>query len=255
MSGLLIWIRRTWPLALVFSVTVLLNWGTSPGFWTDWSWMVSITQGATLLMGPLAAGAAALLIRSQWPREVQFSLAGTPRHWWPLAHAALAVLFWAEVVLTVFLLVGAVLLWATGANPHGLTLPWQLIAGQVVLVAAVALGVAAITWWPGLLTPPLLVVGVFLFHWVQWDHGLPQVFSLNVPTGISTPLRPIAAIMVNDLVANVAAAIALVALVAVRVAVRRGARLLAAMVSAVGWLLVAAFSWYALAHLPRGTYA
>lgn len=251
MRGMLLWWRRSWFLGPVFFVCVVANWIRTPLSFHDWSWMISVVQGSTMLMSPLAAGATAWLIHTNLPPEVALGLQGLRRPWRPAVHVASAVTAWAWLALLTGLLVGAGVSATLGADPHGLTLPWQLFTGPVAILAAVSLGAMVITLEPGILTIPILVVGVFAAHAILFELNLPQLFSPDFATGKMTPWRPRPSYLVNDIVSNLVLTSGLGAVLVV-VSSPRGTRpLLAVVLVAMSFVALLGLVWFRISRLSH----
>lgn len=56
MNAVLMWMRRTWVLGIVFIIIQCLTWFRYQEAYRDWSWTISLVQGATMLGSPFIAG-------------------------------------------------------------------------------------------------------------------------------------------------------------------------------------------------------
>lgn len=93
------WVRRSWwwvvPLLALTQAAVMLNVQPTqtgvPGWVTDWSWMLSVWAGGTLLMSPVAAGVGAFLIMREMPADVRQVTSAQKGHTRPTRDMVVAV--------------------------------------------------------------------------------------------------------------------------------------------------------------------
>ena len=93
MNAVLMWMRRTWMLGIVFIIIQCLTWFRNQEAYRDWSWTISLVQGATMLGSPFIAGVCAYMVHRQWPRTTRRDLAGTGR-----SHHLVSDMTWAVTV-------------------------------------------------------------------------------------------------------------------------------------------------------------
>ena len=65
MNAVLMWMRRTWMLGIVFIIIQCLTWFRYQEAYRDWSWTISLVQGATMLGSPFIAGVCAYMVHAR----------------------------------------------------------------------------------------------------------------------------------------------------------------------------------------------
>ena len=190
MNAVLMWMRRTWVLGIVFIIIQCLTWFRYQEAYRDWSWTISLVQGATMLGSPFIAGVCAYIVHRQWPRTTRRDLAGNGRSHHLVSDMTWAVIAWGWAAQAVFLVIGCVSCVVHHADSSGLTLPWQLLTGPIALGASAWLGTLAACLWDSVMTIPVMVLAVFLAHQMFWDMHLPQLLSPEFATVPMSPMRP-----------------------------------------------------------------
>lgn len=190
MRAILLWMRHTWPLGPAFLLAQCATWFRYEGMTRDWSWTLSLIQGATMFGAPFIAGTCTHLVHRNWPRTTRRQMAGIDAHHRLFSDPTWAAVGWAWLAQGVFLAIGSLACLLHGADSSGLTMPWQVLTGPVAMAASAWLGTAAGLTWDSPLTVPVMVLGVFLAHQVLWDLHLPQLLSPEFATGPMSPLRP-----------------------------------------------------------------
>ncbi len=211
MAGVSLWLRVSWryvlPLLLVTQALVMFNVqpdeekGLPFGWLTDWSWMLSVWNGATLLLSPVAAAAVVAICLYSFSSDVQSGLPAQVSSWHPVAHISGAVLVIGWLVQLITLLVASAgCLWV-GANALGVTFPWQLFTGPAALAASVALGALAAIVIPHVWSVPGVLFSIFLAHRIFYWHGYPELFTTEMATAVvdgrPIPIHLVATIALN----------------------------------------------------------
>lgn len=213
-------------------LSVLALWVGGAHWLGEWQWTIDNINGVTVLLGPYAAAAAAWMV---WQTETNSVLyASASRGWMVPIRAGIRVWLSAAVA---WALAGASGIIGTGSVVHGGPFPWwALMAGPVVLVTCIAIGVAAAHQWPSrivaiLVAPALFVVGGLGANGVipdllrqgpgtaslaglQWDavNFLFEMLALLLiaTVGVLVASRRRDAISVRDIALPVSAAVAFV---------------------------------------------
>lgn len=217
MSAICMWIKASWKLILsalaVAQLMVLYNVqpvdGIPFGWRVDWSWMLSVWSGATLLMSPVAAAAVVALVLINVGPEVQQGLPANVQRWGPVAHISAAVAVQGLFVQLVALGICSLVCWLCQADPRGLTLPWQLLTAPVALLAGTAVGSAVAMLIPTFWSIPGVLFALFLAHRIFFWHGWPELFTTEMATGMVTGGRPIPAFLAATTWLNVVTAVAI----------------------------------------------
>lgn len=197
MSGVGLWLRVTWPLVPLFVVTHAISFlncqeveGYAVCWGGHWSWMLSIWSGSTLLVSPLAAASVVAVVVRYFGPQVQEGLPSQAPPWRPVAHICLAVTIHGLVTMLVALAVGCAVCAAYGANPAGLTLPWQVLTGPAALCAAVPVGALVALLLPSAWSVPVVLFGMFQAHMLLFWWGFPELFTIERATWIVDDGRP-----------------------------------------------------------------
>lgn len=185
---------------------------TGVRIWLRRLWMLSGWDGATLLLSPTAAAIAAYLVIRQLPAEVRQVMLPLRRHVRPVFGIVVAVWLQGLVVQLVTLGFGVAACALAGADPRGLTMPWQLLTGPVALPAAILAGAAIAGMFTVPWTVPGVAIAMFLAHRVFYWEGYPELFTLEAATGAMPDARPLpshlmATIAINILIALARAAV------------------------------------------------
>lgn len=217
MSVVWMWVRASWqvvlPVLALAQLAAMVNVqpldGIPVGWRADWSWMLSVLNGATLLVSPASAALVVALTLRYFGPDVQEGLPGGVPRWRPIAHIALAVLLQGFGVQVIALVIGSSVCWLNGASTEGLTLPWQLVTGPAALLAAVALGAAVAALVPTVWSVPVVLFGVFLAHRVFFWHGYPELFTTEMATWMVDGGRPLPSHLAATVGLNLAVATSL----------------------------------------------
>lgn len=219
MIGVRMWVRSTWkylmPAMLLVQCMVLMDTqgmeGAPTPYWrVDWSWMLSVWDGGTLLLCPLACAVVVWLEQRAWRHPADELVAVVPRGVRSRLDIVCAVLVQGLGVQLVTLAVAAALCWGT-ADASGLTMPWQLFTGPCALVAACFLGGLIGEFWKDPWAVPVTAVGVFFAQRPFFWMGYPEVLTTEMATGPVPGMRPIPAHLIATAEANLAFAVLCVA--------------------------------------------
>lgn len=248
MGGVGMWMRSCWrlvlPLMVLTQIAAMLNVQgddrTSLPAWSlDWSFMLSLWNGATLLLSPVAAAVTVLLMQRAWRDPVDGMVASLPR----------ALRSRLDIVASVFLLglaaqlgalvVASGLCIAKGADATGVTLPWQLLTGPCALLAATCLGGLLGELWKDPWAIPVTAVGVFLSQNLFYGEGYPELLATEAAGWFMTGLRPMPSHLAATVLANLCAAAGFLGLALWHVPVRGLRRWEWLAVGLAGWVGVA----------------
>ncbi len=217
MSAVFMWVKASWKLVLptltIAQLMVMSNVrpvdGIPFGWRVDWSWMLSVWSGATLLMSPVAAAAVVALVLVNVKPEIQQVLPANVQRWKPVFHISAAVAAQGFAVQLSALTVCGLVCWLCQADPRGLTLPWQLFTGPAALVAGIAVGSAVAMLIPSYWSIPGVLFAMFLAHRVFFWHGWPELFTIEMPTWMVTGGRPIPRLLIATVSLNLMTAVAI----------------------------------------------
>lgn len=211
------WLKATWwvaPILLGIQVFEMSSAqpvdGIPPGWRVDWSWMLSLWNGATLLLSPAICAITVALIHTQMSTPIRQALPPTVHHWRVITHITTAVLTQALTAQALTLALATTICLANSASPQGLTLPWQLLTGPCAAIAAATLGAAIAVWIDNPWAIPGSALGVFLAHRIFFWRGYPELFTLEGATwivdGRPIPTHLAATVALNLLIATALAA-------------------------------------------------
>lgn len=217
MSAVFMWIKASWkvilPILAVAQLMVLYNVqpvdGVPFGWRVDWSWMLSVWSGATLLMSPVAAAGVVALVLINVDGEVQQGLPAHVQRWRPVAHISAAVAVQGFAVQLVALGICALVCWLCQADPRGVTLPWQLLTAPFALLAGIAVGSAVALLLPTFWSIPGTLFALFLAHRIFFWHGWPELFTTEMATWMVTGGRPIPRFLAATTWLNIVTAVAI----------------------------------------------
>jgi len=216
-SGALVWLRAIWKPVLILFLGVqtfaMLNVAGSddtqlPAWSLDWSWMLSVWSGATLLLSPAAAAVAAFLMHRSWSAATQDVVSTLRRGRRPQLQIMMAVFLLGLVVQLVWLAIGAALCLYKQGDSYGLTLPWQLTTGPAALLAGTATGAAVGCLWRGNWAPPVVGITMFLSQRVFFWEGYPELWVIEQATWMMTGARPKANHLIATTTVNLLAFVA-----------------------------------------------
>lgn len=240
MGGTSMWLRSAaryqFPVMLLVQVMAMLNVQDSPstrlpGWSVDWSWMLSVWNGGTLLLSPVAAALVVLMVQGTWRAPTDDLIGVMPRAGRSRWDILMAVLVQGWLVQLLTLAVASACCVVVHADTSGLTMPWQLLTGPCALVASVFLGGVVGEYWKDPWAIPVTAVGVFLSQRIFFWKGYPELLSTEMATGPVTGARPIPAHLIATCSSNLALAAGLVCLLLWHVRTRGHRR---------NWLLVVA---------------
>lgn len=217
MVGVRMWLRATgkvlFPLMLAAQTIAMLNvqgvpGSDLPGWSFDWSWMLSVWTGSTILLSPLSAASVVLLQIRAWRPPGDDLVAGLPRALRSRSDMVWTVFLSGLAVQGAALLIASLCCVAGHADASGLTLPWQLFTGPCALLASTWLGAMVGEFWKDPWGVPVTAIGVFMFQNVFFWKGYPELLSTEMATGPVTGARPIPAHLMATCGSNLALALA-----------------------------------------------
>ncbi|GAB2488491.1 hypothetical protein GCM10027030_23220 [Luteococcus sediminum] len=229
MMGIQMWTRACWkflvPAMLAVQVFCMLNAqsvdSTSLPAWAlDWSWMLSLWSGGTLLLSPVAAAAVVLLIHRAWRDPVDALVGGLARAPRSRLDILAAVYLMGVAVQAVTLALGSALCVIGHANATGVTLPWQLLTGPAALLAAVCLGGVIGEYWKDPWAVPVTAIAIFLSQNVFYAEGYPELLATEAAGWFMTGYRPIPGHLAATVAANILMAVGCLCLQMRRVPIR-----------------------------------
>lgn len=206
----LLWVRRGGiGVALLGGIAVVLvavfsrsHWTVGLGIALEWA------NGSTVLLSPLAGSVAAFVVWRNYPRDLQEVTRTTNRGARTVVHIAIAT--WLAMCVAWLVGVVSVVLgvWVGGGLFEAQD-PWVLVAGPVVIYAAVALGLALAVVFRSLVTAP--VAGLLVYALVIWTYSvhMPSFLAVGGPTGTLVEIRPIPEVVVATVLLNLAAGVGL----------------------------------------------
>ncbi len=181
MRGPALWMKTTWWAPVVFAILMTATLLRDAAWSRSWLWMVSVVNGATMLISPAAAALTALVVLRSWPGSVRRQLAPGAAFRGSI-HIATAMWLAASATLLVGYVAGGIVCLTNGAHSGAVAWPLQPLSGIVALVPAVLVGALAAVLSPSLLTIPTVFLAVFLVHPLCWANQLPQFYSPDIPT-------------------------------------------------------------------------
>lgn len=221
-----LWLRRTWwwllPTLAAAQIFAMLAANRDlpdgshvyPSWSIDWSWMMSVNSGATLLLSPTAAAATTYLLTREWPEGIHGLAKATLRPSMPTLHIVGAVVCLAWLVQAVGLAGGSLLCWTQGAATVGLTVPWQALTGPAAVLAASAAGALVGVLYQSLWSVPGVAIVLFVGHRLFIDLPYPELFTIEMATWYTWEARPAPLHLMATIVVNLLIAAALLSVAA-----------------------------------------
>lgn len=160
-------------------------WSHGAPWLGEWQWTFDNINGATVLLGPYAAAAAAWRVSQVEANSVLFS--STQRGWAVPASQGIGVL---KSAIAAWTLTGISAVVGTLLVVHGGPTPiWVLLAGPMVLATCIGVGVAAGHLWPNRIAAILVAPALFIFGGLGARGAVPNLLRQGPGTATLAGLR------------------------------------------------------------------